>query len=63
MTDRKQRLAALADECDRAQEWMRQPDWAENFSFSDLADWMNERPTHLFPKIAAALRAQSETVA
>jgi hypothetical protein len=34
-------------------EWMREPDWAENFSFEDMANWINRRPTGITARLAA----------
>lgn len=61
MSDRS-KLLALAEECDRAQEWMRQPDWAEDFSLANVVEFMNSRPTHLLPQVSAILRAQAEAL-
>jgi hypothetical protein len=27
-------------------DWMREPDFAENFSLEDISDWINRRPIH-----------------
>jgi hypothetical protein len=40
-------------------EWMREPDWAENFSLEDMANWINRRPTHVTARLATAGPAQT----
>src|SRR5690606_23793747 len=52
--------AGLIAEAEAAQEWMRQPDWADNFSLGDLAGWLRQRPTSILPRITSALRALLE---
>lgn len=32
-------------------EWMRQPDWADNFSLEDMAIWINQRPTSVTARL------------
>src|SRR5258708_3287039 len=33
--------------------WMREPDYAENFSLEDMASWINRRPIALVARLAA----------
>jgi hypothetical protein len=35
-------------------EWMREPDCAENFSLADITDWINRRPTETVARLIAA---------
>jgi Lar family restriction alleviation protein len=49
----------LVERLEQAQEWMRRPDWEDDFSLEDIAAWMNDRPTSIIPAVIAAL-AKSE---
>jgi hypothetical protein len=53
-------LDQLASELE---EWIRQPDWGEDFSLQDLADWASEkRPIHIVQKMRdIARRCQAES--
>lgn len=53
-------VAGLVQRIEKAQEWMRAPDWDERFSFSDMTRWINDRPTSLLPNVAAVLRSAAE---
>lgn len=33
--------------------WMREPDWADEFSLADIVNWMNRRPTGVTARLAA----------
>ena len=46
-----------------AQEWIRKPDWESDFSSADLAQWLNDRPTALYPQLSAAISTLSARVA
>jgi hypothetical protein len=51
MTSREELLAL--------HEWMREPDWAENFSLEDMKDWINARPTNITARLADGAVAQA----
>lgn len=50
------------DEIDRdietVRNWIRKPDWAEEFSLADTVAWLNERPIAAFERIAASHLSQ-----
>lgn len=60
MTEPTPDYAGLIAEAEAAQEWMRQPDWADNFSLGDMVDWLRQRPTSILPKLTTALRTLLE---
>ena len=39
------------DELQRLQDFLREPDHAENFGTDQLIEWINRRPTHIIPRI------------
>lgn len=48
-------LSAMpADEVQALRNWLREPDWAEEFSLDKLTDWINRRPVALVERIATA---------
>lgn len=50
-------VADLIERLKKAQDWMREPDWAEHFGADDIVRWLNDRPTSLFLNAATALRS------
>jgi hypothetical protein len=34
-------------------DWIRRPDYAEEFSFDDIVDWINERPVATVERLAS----------
>jgi hypothetical protein len=52
---------ALAD-LKALQEWMREPDNAETFGTQRILEWINRRPTHVVPKVLAALQSPPPVV-
>lgn len=63
MTDRNESLgvaqaaAKCLNELDQIafelEEWIRQPDWAEDFSLEDTVNWINARPLQIVSKLRA----------
>lgn len=51
---------ALAQELEALQDWLREPDHAETFGTDEILLWINRRPTHIIPKVIAALRTPSQ---
>lgn len=56
-------MSDIVEQIESAQEWMRKPDWAETFSFGDIVDWINDRPTHILPAAAAEIIQLREIIA
>ncbi|TIW21156.1 MAG: hypothetical protein E5V63_30000 [Mesorhizobium sp.] len=48
---------------EQLQDWMREPDFSDEFSVEDITDWINRRPTHIAPKLAARLTAMQAELA
>jgi NTP pyrophosphatase (non-canonical NTP hydrolase) len=46
-------LTSLADELKALNDWMREPDFAENFSLAYITDWINRRPIATTARLAA----------
>jgi hypothetical protein len=55
MTTREE-LVALRD-------WIRRPDYAEEFSFDDIIDWINERPVATVERLASRQEVSVEELA
>ncbi|AZO48086.1 hypothetical protein [Mesorhizobium sp. M4B.F.Ca.ET.058.02.1.1] len=55
-------VGETADLIERLQDWMREPDFSDEFSVEDITDWINRRPTHIAPKLAARLTAMQAEV-
>jgi hypothetical protein len=45
----------VTDEIAAISAWLREPDYAEEFSLVDMAEWVNRRPLAAIGKITAAL--------
>lgn len=61
----------ILERLNKAQEWMRLPDGTDYFTFSNLSDWLNERPVMAFKEAAdeierlrkALLEIENHTIA
>lgn len=52
-------VSELVEDLHKAQEWMRWPDWGNKVTSSDIAEWINRRPTSVMPRAASTLTTLS----
>lgn len=45
----------IADDMQSVMAWLREPDYAEEFTLIDVGDWINRRPVESLTRIRAAL--------
>jgi hypothetical protein len=43
-------------------DWMREPDFAENFSLEDISDWINRRPIHTTARLVGDAQSPRDAV-
>lgn len=53
-------LRALAGEMQKLYEYLREPDWAEDFPYSALTKWLNSRPSHIPLRAKAIIEAVAD---